>query len=52
VRLRVIFKDREEQIYNNAVINKDERLVEFSNDKGETVGYVPFEAVFVIIKEK
>lgn len=52
MRLRVIFKDREEQIYNNAVINKDERLVEFSNDKGETVGYVPFEAVFVIIKEK
>jgi len=52
VRLRVIFKDREEQIYNNAVINKDERLVEFSNDKGETMGYVPFEAVFVIIKEK
>ena len=33
MKLRVIFKDRLDSAFNNAVINWDKRIIEFSNGK-------------------
>ena len=48
MKLRVIFKDRLDSVFNNAVINWDKRFIEFSNGKK---GFVPFEAIIEVWEE-
>jgi len=45
MKLRVIFKDRLDSVFNNAVINWNKRIIEFSNGKK---GFVPFEAIIEV----
>jgi len=47
-RLRVIFKDRLDKVFNNATVNWDKRIIEFSNG---IKGFVPFEAILEVWEE-
>ena len=44
MKLRVIFKDRIDEVIDNATINWNKRVIEYSSEGVK--GFIPFEAVF------
>jgi len=53
MKVRVIFRDREEQVYERVVVNWNTRVIElFDKESKEGYGFIPFEAILVALKEE
>jgi len=50
MKLRILFKDGNEEVYDKAVIDWNKRVIEFFDDEGEIEGFIPFEAILVVTK--
>jgi len=50
MKVRIVFKDGNVQVYDRASIDWDKRVIEFFDDEDEMDGFVPFEAILVVTK--
>ena len=52
MKIRVIFKDGCEEIYDRAVINWEKRVIEIFYENKKGISFIPFEAIFSFLKKK